>query len=67
MGVNLSGGLKMREAIYISMLLIAIQLTGCISVEIPVGDAIRSTKEWINEERQRDKPPAQPANPEPPH
>lgn len=30
-------------------------LTGCVTVEIPIGDAIDSTKDWINEERDRKK------------
>jgi hypothetical protein len=28
-------------------------LAGCVTVEIPIGDAIDSTKDWINEERDR--------------
>ena len=39
----------------ISMTLISTLLMGCISVTIPVGDAIDSTKDWINEERERKK------------
>lgn len=39
----------------ICMLLFNMLLTSCITVQIPVGDAIDSTKDWINEERDRQK------------
>jgi len=44
----------MRKNIHILCFIIAsYMLAGCITVEIPVGDAIDSTKDWINEERDR--------------
>jgi len=44
----------MRTNIHIiSIILASTVLTGCISIKIPVGDAIDSTKDWINEERDR--------------
>lgn len=53
----------MRQMIYIGVLLLSSHLlSGCISVEIPIGDAIRSTKDWINEERNRDKKQHQPVS-----
>ena len=39
----------------ISIIFVSTVLTGCITVKIPVGDAIDSTKDWINEERDRKK------------
>ena len=46
----------MRVNIHIiSIILIGTLLTGCITVEIPVGDAIDSTKDWINEERDKNQ------------
>ena len=54
----------MRHVIYIGIFVyLSALLGGCISVEIPIGDAIKNTKDWINEERdrkqQQDQPPAE--------
>ena len=49
-------GLTMRANIHIiSVIMGGTLLAGCVTVEIPVGDAIDSTKDWINEERDRKK------------
>ena len=59
----------MRHFIYISIFVVgSILLGGCISVEIPIGDAIKNTKDWINVEhdrkQQQDQPPAEQTTPQ---